>query len=206
MRNKLCIDTAHIKIYNKRTKLRIKTVRKSERMIIAKSMDIRDNFKAWCGQVAEGEVVQIARPGNKYVYLINEDTYEKLKMERRVLAYTSYFYGKDKITNLKRLSEIEKLPDDWNNNGAEKISSNVIKRVRKLLMGIEFQPEIFPTACDAIQLEWENKNEEYLEMEVLDESINVFKIDSEGNESQSTVDYDEETIKAIVREFYDRAV
>lgn len=175
-------------------------------MVIAKSMDVRDNFKSWCGQVADGEVVQIARPGNTYVYLINQATYDKLTMERRVLAYTTYLYGKDKITNLKRVSEIAKLPDDWNNNGADKISESIVKYVRKLILNLEDQPEIFPTACDAIQLEWENEKNEYLEMEILEESINVFQIDSEGNESQKNIEHDTEIIKEIVRNFYDRAV
>ena len=54
----------------------------------------------------------------------------------------------------------------WNNNGAGKTPTSIIKSVRKLLMTIEFQPEIFPTACDALQLEWENDKDEYLEMEI----------------------------------------
>lgn len=175
-------------------------------MIVAKSMDVRDNFKSWCGQVSDGEVVQIARPGNNYVYLISQATYEKLTRERRIAAYASYLYGKDKITNLKRLSEIENLSDNWNNNGAEKISVNIIKSVRKLLMKIEFQPEIFPAACDALQLEWENDKEEYLEMEVYEDTINVFQIDAEGNETKKIIDFDEKVISEVVRDFYDRAV
>jgi len=175
-------------------------------MVLAKSMDVRDNFKAWCGQVTEGEIVQIARPGNNYVYLIGQETYENIMRVRRAATYASYLYGKDKITNLKRLSEIEKLPDNWNNNGAEKISGEIIKTVRRLLMSLEFQPEVFPTACDAVQLEWENNRNEYLEMEVLEDSINIFQIDSDGGEQQSTIAFDEGKIKKIVGDFYDRAV
>lgn len=174
-------------------------------MIAAKSMDVRDNFKSWCGQVSDGEVVQIARPGKSYVYLINQETYDKLTMNRRTMAYTSYMFGKDKITNLKRLSEIENLSDNWNNKGADKIPSSIIKFVRKLLTRIESQPEIFPTACDALQLEWDN-NEEYLEMEIFEESINIYQIDSEGNESQRTINLDIDEIKEVVRRFYDRTV
>lgn len=175
-------------------------------MIAAKSMNVRDNFKLWCGQAVDGEIVQIARPGNSYVYLIGQETYDKLTMKRRIESYTSYLYGKDKITNIKRLSEIEKLSDNWNNNGAGKIPISIIKSVRKLLMTIEFQPEIFPTACDALQLEWENNRDEYLEMEVLEGSVNVFQIDSEGNESQRGIVFDSEVIKQMVRDFYDGAV
>lgn len=175
-------------------------------MVYAKSMDVRDNFKSWCGQVANGEIIQISRPGNNFVYMINQETYEKLSRERRVAAYTSYLYGKDKIVNLKRLSEIEKLPDNWNNNGAEHISPQIIKKVRTLLMSMTFQPEVFPTACDAIQLEWENDKKEYLEMEILDDTINVFQIDAEGGEEQRTIGFDESVVNSIVEEFYDRAV
>ena len=175
-------------------------------MIAAKSMDIRDNFKLWCGQVADGEIVQIARPGNSYVYLIGQETYDRFTMMRRAEAYTSYLFGKDKITNIKRLSEIEKLSDNWNNNGAGKIPTSIIKSVRKLLMTIEIQPEIFPTACDALQLEWENDKNEYLEMEILEDSVNIFQIDTEGNELQKVIKFDSETINNEVRNFYDRAV
>ncbi len=174
-------------------------------MVLAKSMEVRDRFRAWCIQAAEGEIIQIARPGKNHVYLIGQETYEKLTTEYRVAAYASYLYGKDKITNLKRLSDIEKLPSNWNNNGADKIPDAVIKNVRKLLMRLEFQPEIFPTACDAVQLEWDN-NEEYLEMEILKNSINVFQIDAEGSEKQSTIAIDFEKVKHIVREFYDMAI
>lgn len=175
-------------------------------MIAAKSMDVRDNFKSWCGQVADGEIVQIARPGKSYVYLINQENYERLTMERRISAYTTYMFGKDKITNLKRLSEIEKLPDNWNNNGAAKISTNIIRTVRKLLLKIDIQPEVFPTACDALQLEWENDLGEYLEMEVLEDSINIFQIDLDGNEYQRIIELNESLVEKVVRDFYDRTV
>jgi len=175
-------------------------------MITAKSMEVRDNFKSWCSQAAAGEVIRVVRPGNNYVYIINQETYEKVNLEKRVYAYTSYLYGKDKITNLKRLSEIGKLPENWNNNGAERIPESVIKMVRKLIMTLDYQPEVFPTACDAVQLEWENENNEYLEMEVLQEKINIFEIDKDGGEKQSTIETNPAKIKEIVGEFYDRAV
>ena len=159
-------------------------------MVSAKSMEVRDNFKDWCVQAAEGEVIQISRPGNNYVYLISHETYEKLTGERRIAAYASYLHGKDKITNLKRLAQIENLPENWNNNGAERISGNIIKTVRK--------PEVIEQLKAAI--------DEYLEMEVLEDSINVFQIDSEGGEHQNTIAADGATVKKIVREFYDRAV
>ena len=175
-------------------------------MITVKSMDVRDNFKSWCMKAADGEVIQISRPGNNFVYMVNQETYENLSPQRRIFAYMSYLNGKDKITNLKRLSEIEKLPDNWNGNGAEKISNAIVKTVRRLLLCTRHQPEIFPTACDALQLEWDNAAGEYLEMEVLEEHINVFRIDKEGNEEQQEIPIDEIIVNDIVEAFYDRAV
>lgn len=175
-------------------------------MITAKSMDVRDNFKNWCMQAADGEVIQISRPGNNYIYMINQETYENLSAQRRLLTYMTYLNGKDKITNLKRLSEIEALPDNWNGNGAERISNIIVKAVRRLLLCTHHQPEIFPTACDALQLEWDNAVGEYLEMEVLENHINVFQIDKEGNEDQKEIPIDEEIFNNIVEDFYGRAV
>lgn len=174
-------------------------------MIIAKSMDVRDNFKNWCGQVYAGEIVRISRPGNNYVYLINQETYEKLSVQSRMFSYLSYLNGKDKISNLKRLSEIENLPENWNGNGAERISINIIKTVRRLLLNLKYQPEIFPTACNAVQMEWDN-NGEYLEMEVLEDNINVFQIDTDGNEIRKNISAENDQVKEIVEGFYDRAV
>lgn len=175
-------------------------------MIQAKSMEVRDNFKKWCGEASNGEIVRIVRPGNNCVYMISQEIYNSLAMGKRIATYTTYLKGKDKITNLKRLSEIEKLPDNWNNNGAERISNGIVRSVRKLLVCLEYQPEVFPTACDAIQLEWENEKNEYLEMEILENSVNVFQIDADGNEQQSTIPFDQACINEIVRGFYDRAV
>ena len=61
-------------------------------------------------------------------------------------------------------------------------------------------------SCDALQLEWENDKDEYLEMEILEDVVNVFQIDSDGNEVQKIMEFDSETINKVVREFYDRAV
>lgn len=175
-------------------------------MISAKSMDVRDNFKSWCGQVTNGEIIKISRPGNNYVYLLGQDTYDKLMSTNRIMTYMSHINGKDKITSLKRLSEIENLPDNWNNNGANKISNSIIKNVRILLLSLDFQPEIFPTANDAIQLEWENNLNEYLEMEILEDIINIFKIDSNGNEMQTSISVNKNDVKEIVKDFYDKSI
>ena len=43
-------------------------------------------------------------------------------------------------------------------------------------------------------------------MEILEDSVNIFQIDTEGNELQKVIKFDSETINNEVRNFYDRAV
>lgn len=39
-----------------------------------------------------------------------------------------------------------------------------------------------------------NEKDEYLEMEILENSVNVFQIDADGNEQQSTIPFDQACI------------
>lgn len=73
------------------------------------------------------------------------------------------------INNLRRLRIFEKLPSNWNGDGAAIIPKCVIKRVRNLTFNIYdrklSQPEIFPLAMGEVQLEWEDDNA-YLEITI----------------------------------------
>ena len=51
------------------------------------------------------------------------------------------------MTMLERMKEISKLKDNWNQNGATAFSKTLLTKVENILLGLEFQPEIFPTAC-----------------------------------------------------------
>ena len=43
-------------------------------------------------------------------------------------------------------------------------------------------------------------------MEILEDAVNIFQIDSDGNEVQKIIEFDSETINEVVRAFYDRSV
>lgn len=53
---------------------------------------------------------------------------------------------------------------------------------------------------------WDNQTLNKFDYPILEDSVNVFQIDSDGNESQKTIKLDSETIKGMVRQFYDRVV
>lgn len=56
-------------------------------MLTVKSMDLRDNFKALCNKVFNGETVVISRPKNENVVLLSEVEYNKLMKEKRNAEY-----------------------------------------------------------------------------------------------------------------------
>ena len=110
--------------------------------------------------------------------------------------------GVDKA--MAKLDEISKLDSNWNGYGAEPISKEIIDKVAELLPNLNKQPEIFPTADDTIQLEYDGENESYLEFNI-DESDEaaVYLVDKKGNERDFAIRCDEDQINKIVGEFYE---
>lgn len=72
-------------------------------------------------------------------------------------------------TNLYVLKEIRGLPENWNENGAVAFSPELIDRVTELIKSLAYQPDIFPTAEESIQLEFENSKGDYLEFELFED-------------------------------------
>ena len=76
--------------------------------------------------------------------------------------------------NMKKLSEIENLEDNWNGYGASKFCSAVIANAKSMLQVLLQQPFISPTARQSIQMEYDGKNGDYFEIEVFADSIEVY--------------------------------
>lgn len=112
----------------------------------------------------------------------NSEKYERLG-KIYSMAYT-------KINSLEKnyvkadaaLSEIEKLKDDWNDNGASAFSSKLIERCRGIVVQLASEPFICPTACGSIQFEYEKENGDYLEFEVYEDRIECFMDTLSGGE------------------------
>lgn len=102
-----------------------------------------------------------------------------------------------------RLKQISNLPNNWDGDNAKAFSTKLIEKVGYILIRLKVRPEVFPTACNTIQLEYEKDDGSYLEFEIAeDENVKVFMIDSEGNEKHSSVKANPEEINNIVRSFY----
>lgn len=108
----------------------------------------------------------------------------------------------NKRESLKRLEEISKLPDNWNERGSNKVSTDLLDYVKNILAVLDVEPNIFPTARDSIQLEYENSAGDYLEFEIFeDRKIKKFFYGSDGKTSTDFVS--ESQLNGIVNQFCD---
>lgn len=94
--------------------------------------------------------------------------------------------------NYWKLDEISKLKDDWNKNGAKGFSEEIIDNMKKILLDLYFQPEIYPTANESIQFEYENNRGDYLEFELFEDSkVKAFFYDRDNKSWTKYIDIGE---------------
>ena len=108
------------------------------------------------------------------------------------------------VDNLTKLKEISSLKYNWNGNGATPFSSKFIDRIRIILNYIEIQPEIFPTACNSIQFEYDGPNNSYLELEIREDKkeISIFKINRVGEEREFSIKSEPSELNKLINGFY----
>ncbi|MBR6238246.1 MAG: hypothetical protein IKQ83_04275 [Lachnospiraceae bacterium] len=184
-------------------------------MIIAKQMDIRSNIKDFFDKAYEGEDIVVPRKQGKNVVIISEDKYKSLNQNKHIEAYAGAIAKQYKESssvvpmtdvksdNLKKLKNIAELRENWNGNGAKPFSGSLIKKVRSLLEALPIQPEVFPTALQTIQLEFDNARHDHMEIEI-DESdeADIFIVTYFGEETEETIHGDIKTISERVMKFY----
>lgn len=90
-----------------------------------------------------------------------------------------------------RILTFKELKYNWNDNGADMFSEKVINNSLKLLKYCLYEPEIFPTACNSIQFEFTNEDNEYFEVEVEKDGFSTFKIYKDNTERTAEYGLDE---------------
>lgn len=109
--------------------------------------------------------------------------------------------------NNTTLDKLEKLPYNWNGNGAEPFSKKFIENVRILIRSLVHQPRIFPLADFGVQLEYHGKNNSYLEIDLSDKEVaEIYQVDIDGNETESTIRSSADNINNLVENFYGRNI
>lgn len=56
-------------------------------MLAVKSMDVRENFKALCDKVFQGETLIISRPKNENVVMLSESEYNEMMKAKKNVEY-----------------------------------------------------------------------------------------------------------------------
>ena len=193
-------------------------------MIIAKQMDVRANIKAFFDMAYDGETVVVPRKQNKNVVIISEEMFNRLKQNCRMEVYSEALKSLSndenvyKTTedgpkesaiksvlkdNLEKLDVIASLKDGWNGNGAPAFPKSLIKKARELLDNLDVQPEIFPTALQTIQMEFDNSRKDHMEIEIGEnETAEVFVVYYNGREEMTEIPDDAESIRKKVGVFY----
>lgn len=116
-------------------------------------------------------------------------------------------YKKELCNNLKKLKEISDLKDNWNDNNAKKFSPELISIVKNILENIVEQSEIFPTANNSIQMEYELIDNSYLEFEIFEDKIICLEVPQRNYSKykEQIIPNDIKIINNIVNNFFERS-
>lgn len=109
--------------------------------------------------------------------------------------------GEEQQKNYTKLNELASYKSDWNGNGADPFLPELIEKCKEIINELTYQPEIYPTAIDAIQFEYNKPDGSYIEFEIYLDKANVYQKDASGNESTRTISLNE--VKKEVDAFYE---
>lgn len=110
------------------------------------------------------------------------------------------------VERAKLTINLRKLADFTNLNKlfffCDEIPQSLIDFTKEILEDLDFQPEIFPTACSTIQLEYEKKDGSYLEFELMpNQTIKYFQQDCNQKTIAENVIIDIEAMKEKILMF-----
>lgn len=134
----------------------------------------------------------------------NSEKYEQLEKIYSMAYNRINLLENNYVEASAALSEIEKLKDNWNGNGASSFSSKLVEKCREIAMQLAAEPFICPTACGSIQFEYEKKNGDYLEFEIYEDRIEVFLDTVSGGQEEFNLQGISATdkMKQMVVDFY----
>ena len=109
------------------------------------------------------------------------------------------------LTGLVKLNQIAALKENWNENGAPAFNKQFIEEMKDILIALPIQPEVFPTANESIQFEYEKDNGSYLEFELFENgAMTIYQEpnnDKENLKNSPKIDVDK--IIEVINSFYE---
>lgn len=116
---------------------------------------------------------------------------------------TEKAYSEELVSNLNKLEEIKNLPKNWNGNGAARMQKKLIKKSKSLLINLNKQPQIFPTANNSIQIEYDGENGAYLEFQISNSSsLEFYKVHKDGSEETGHIPCTSFDVNKVLEEFF----
>lgn len=103
--------------------------------------------------------------------------------------------------NRNKLKTIKNLSANWNGYNAEPIDSKIVEMVSSLISKLAYQPKIFPTGRNSIQIEYFISEENFLEIEVFDDSSSYYLL-NESRHIDEEEEIDFQTIPELIERFY----
>ncbi len=69
-------------------------------------------------------------------------------------------------------------------------------------MSLETQPQVFPTANNSIQIEYDGSDGSYLEFQISKKKeLEYYRVDKQGSEFSGSIPYSSYMVEKIVKEF-----
>ena len=115
----------------------------------------------------------------------------------------SYTINDATVSVISKLNRIKNLGKNWNGYDAEPFKTEVISKAEKIVFGLSFAPEVFPTASGTIQFEYHKMDGSYLEFEISeDETIPVYEEAVDGEEREYELSGDINELNHVIEAFY----
>lgn len=109
-----------------------------------------------------------------------------------------------KLYNKNKVREFLNLEEDWNGNQAAAFSEDLINKALKIIGVIHDQPDVFPTARQSIQMEYEKENGDYLEFEIFDDRIDMLLMNENQDEIEEQIPVGAfHKINSLIRDFHE---
>lgn len=118
--------------------------------------------------------------------------------------YSENYQLKRKLKNINTILSFKIFETNWNGNGAEPFSENIIEKAFAFTnsQSLKFQSNVFPTGRQSIQFEYEKSNGNYLEIEIFEDKYSAYsEIDDKETEYES-ISFNK--IIKLIDEFYSR--
>lgn len=114
---------------------------------------------------------------------------KNISITESAISITTLFEKYIEFQNLNRtLESYLSLEEDWNGNGADKISEVAVRNLQNDLASFDVLPDVYPLTDTGLELDWYFDNKNFLQLEFYDSHYLLYY--RMNNESSVTKNYE----------------